>query len=465
VIRVGLLSFSDGRERVHQGLTPDIRGHEAKIKAILEQTGQMQVVAASDIVHSAEGALRLAQEAAGQRLDAVLFNIPVFAFPSYPVIAAQAMRVPLLLLGPHDARYPGLGGLLGAAGALSQVGVKHERVWADLDDPAVPAQILTWARAAAAATRLRGQVYGLIGGRSIGMYTGAAPGELWQRLFGVDIDHVDQSEIVRRARLVQPQTAQAARSWLEAHVKQIIFDGVQLTPEKLDFEVRCWIALQEIVDQFGFSFIGLKCHFDMSAFVSVQCLGAAFLNDPYDWRGPKQPVPLACEADSDGALTMQMLTLLTGRPSSLLDVRFLDQGKGVYVMPNCGAAATWFAGRSDDPAENLGRVRIVPSITKYAGGGAHVEFVFAAGDLTFARLSRSASGYRMVIGYGQTEEHAITDVRGASPHWPHAFVRMELSPKELVEKMEANHLHAVAGDWRNELQRLCKILDIEAVVL
>jgi L-fucose isomerase-like protein len=42
---------------------------------------------------------------------------------------------------------------------------------------------------------------------------------------------------------------------------------------------------------------------------------------------------------------------------------------------------------------------------------------------------------------------------------------MELSPKELVEKMEANHLHAVAGDWRNELQRLCKILDIEAVVL
>jgi L-fucose isomerase len=338
-------------------------------------------------------------------------------------------------------------------------------MWADLHDPALPGQILTWARAATAATRLRGQVYGLIGGRSIGMLTGAAPAELWQERFGVDIDHVDQSEIVRRARLVPESTAQAAGHWLEQHASAIAYDGAQLTPDKLDFEVRCWIALQEIIDQFKFSFIGLKCHFDMSEFFSVQCLAAAFVNDPYDWRGSKAPVPLACEADSDGALTMQMLTLLSGRPSCLLDVRFRDERKGVYVMPNCGATATWFAARSDDPAANLARVRIVPAITKYAGGGAHLEFVFSAGDLTFARLSRSAGGYRMVIGYGQAEEHVIREVEGAGPNWPHAFVRMDVTPDTLVQKMEANHLHAIGGDYRAELVKLCRILNIEAVTL
>lgn len=465
MIRVGLLSFSDGRERVHQGLAPDILEHQNVIKTILDQTSEIEIIAAPDIVHSAEMAGQLAQYLDGQRLDAVIFNIPVFAFPSYSVLAAQMLHVPLLLLGPHDARYPGLGGLLGAAGALTQLGIRHERLWLNLADPSVPRRILTFARAAATASRLRGQVYGLIGGRSIGMYTGAAPAELWQTHFGVDVDHVDQGEIVRRAALVPTDTVQAALHWLEQNVREIVLDSMQLTAEKLDFEIRCWIALQDIINQYSFDFVGLKCHFDMSEYFSVQCLGATFVNDAYDWRGPKHPVPLACEADSDGALTMQMLTLLSGKPSCLLDLRFLDAGKGVYVMPNCGAAATWFAARSNDPAQNLARVRIVPSINKYAGGGAHVEFVFAPGDLTLARLSHSPAGYRMVIGYGQTEDHAIKDVKGAAQHWPHAFVRMAVSPDKMVQTLEANHLHAVGGDYRAELLALCRILGIEAVVL
>jgi L-fucose isomerase len=94
---------------------------------------------------------------------------------------------------------------------------------------------------------------------------------------------------------------------------------------------------------------------------------------------------------------MQLLKLVSGKPSCLLDLRFFDPQKNVYVMPNCGAAPTWFAARSEDPAENLAQVRIVPSIAKYAGGGAHVEFVFEAGKLTLARLTRSPNGYQMAI--------------------------------------------------------------------
>ena len=465
VIRLGLLSFSDGRERVHQGLASDIQAHADRIREILERTGEIEIVPGTEIIHSAETARAEAQRLADMHLDGVILNIPVFAFPNYSVVAVQAGRGPYLLLGPHDSRYPGLGGLLGAAGALAQVGIPHERMWADLSDPAVPGPVLTWARAAATATRLRGCVYGLVGGRSIGMYTGAAPGELWQRIFGVDVDHVDQSEIVRRAGLVPGADVQAARSWLERHAGEIAFDGQQLTPEKLDFEIRCWIALQGLVDEYGFDLVGLKCHFDMIEFYSVQCLGATFLNDPYDWRGPKQPVPVACEADSDGALTMQLLALVSGQPSCLLDVRFFDQAKGVFVMPNCGAAPTWFAARSDDPAENLRQVRIVPAITKYAGGGAHIEFVFAPGEVTLARLFRSPAGYRMVITHGETVDLPIGGAVGTSAQWPHAFVRAGFSPDALVQAMEANHLHAVAGDYRAELIKLCRILNVEPVVL
>jgi L-fucose isomerase len=465
MIRMGLLSFSDGRDRVHESLAPEIRKHEVKIKEILEATGEIEVVVADEIVHSAETARQQSRQLTSYHLDGTILNIAVFAFPNYIVLAVQEGRGPYLLLGPHDSRYPGLTGLLAAGGALNQVGIPHERLWGDLEDERLPREVLAFARAAAAATRLRGQVYGLIGGRSIGMYTGVAPTELWQRLFGVDVDHVDQSEIVRRAPQVSSDEVRLAHHWLEKHVSEIVYDSVQLTPEKLDFELRCYIALKEIVSSRQLDFVGLKCHFDMSEFYSVQCLSAAFLNDPYDWRGPKQPVPLACEADSDGALTMQLLTLVSGKPSCLLDLRFFDPEKTVYVMPNCGAAPTWFAARSQDPVENLARVRIVPSIAKYAGGGAHVEFVFAEGELTLARLTRSPDGYRMIIMKGEAQDYPVQEVIGANPKWPHAFVRLNQTPMELVQNLQANHVHAVAGDYQKELTTLCRIQNISSTVL
>ena len=465
MIRLALLSFSDGRKRVHEDLKAAILAHQMRIKEIAEQSGEIEVLIGQEVVYSTDLARQEAQRLESLHPDAVIFNIPVFAFPNFSVIAANLLRGPFLLLGPQDPRYPGLGGLLGAGGALSQVGIAHERMWVDLEDPALPAQILQFARAGAAVTRLRGQVYGLIGGRSLGMYTGASPAEQWTRTFGVDIDHVDQSEILRRAQLVPQSTATEARSWLESNVQEIRYDGVQLTPEKLDFQVRCWVAVQEIIEQFSFDFVGLKCHYDMSEFFSTQCLAAAFVNDPYDWRGPKKPVPLSCEADSDGALTMQVMTLITNTPSCLLDLRFYDRKKNVLVMPNCGAAATWYAARSPDPAENLSRVRIVPSILKYAGGGAHVEFIYSPGPVTMARLSRSNAGYHMLITRGETIHCSPSEVTGAAANWPHAFVRADVTIQQLVKHMEANHLHLVAGDCVEELKLFSKMQNIQCTVL
>jgi L-fucose isomerase len=465
LIRLALLSFSDGRQRVHEALKADILAHQARIQEIAEQTGEIKILTGQEVICSTDLARQEAMRVDSLHPDGVIFNIPVFAFPNLSVIAASLLRAPFLLFGPQDPRYPGLGGLLGAAGALSQVGIAHERIWADLHDPTLPGQLLQFGRASKAATRLRGQVYGLIGGRSIGMYTGTSPAEVWTRTFGVDVDHVDQSEILRRAQYISEADATAARVWLESHVQEICYDGVQLTPEKLDFQIRCWLAVQEIIEQFSFDFIGLKCHYDMSEFYSTQCLAAAFVNDPYDWRGPKNPVPLSCEADSDGALTMQIMRLITNRPTSLLDLRFYDRKNNVLVMPNCGAAATWYAARSSSPEENLARVRLVPSIVKYAGGGAHVEFTYSPGPVTLARLSRSEAGYHLLVTHGETVQHRPTEITGAATNWPHAFVRTDVPVQQFVKHMQANHLHLAAGDCVEELTLFAKMKNIPCTVL
>jgi L-fucose/D-arabinose isomerase len=463
--KIGMIAFSDGRARVHQDLLPDIEKHRRAICARLEIQDEFDLLADYEIVHSNLTAQQVARQAVLDDLDGVIFLIPVFAFPNYVVIVARLLERPLLLLTPQDPSYPGLTGLLAAGGALQQIGIHHQRLWANPDDLNFADEILTFTRAARASVRLKGQVYGLIGGRSIGMATGAAPAEIWMRKFGVDIDHVDQSELVRRAKLVPNEELALAKDWFQAHLRRIVFDNELFTPEKWDFQLGCYIALKDIVQEQHFDFAGIKCHYDMSEFYSVQCISAAFLNDPYDWHGPKKSVPLACEADSDGALTMQIMHLITQKPACLLDLRFFDRHRQVYVMPNCGAAPTWFAAQSDLPEENLAHVSLVPSISKYAGGGAHVQFTFKESDLTLARLTRSEKGYQLVIAYGRTVVLPPAQVPGAVPSWPHAFVSMGVEPSTLVRALQANHLHAVAGNYVRELQLFAQLHEIETVVL
>jgi len=102
--------------------------------------------------------------------------------------------------------------------------------------------------------------------------------------------------------------------------------------------------------------MGIKCHYDLSEYYVTSCVNAMLLNDPYDWNGPKPSTVMACEADSDGALTMQILKLISGYPSLLFDARSYDFENKVLVCCNCGAQPSWYAARSDNPEEYLSKV-------------------------------------------------------------------------------------------------------------
>jgi L-fucose isomerase len=281
----------------------------------------------------------------------------------------------------------------------------------------------------------------------------------------VDTDHVDQWEIVRRAETVEPERVAAGIAWLAERTGGVHYDGVQLTPARLERQVRAYLATKDIAAEYGWDFLGIKCHYEMSEYYAVQCLSATLLNDPYDWEGPKEPSVVSCEADSDGALSMQLLKLISGQPVALLDVRFYDQQAGLWVLSNCGAAPTWFAARSDDPAENLAQVQLVPSTPKYLAGGAHVWFQFREGPVTVARLQRAGDAYQLVVLRGTVEERPVDSVVGSSTIWPLAFVRLDSPVESLVETLNANHLHLVSGDFTQELELAAKFLRIETITL
>lgn len=466
--RIGILTFDDGRIGPHEAQIEENKAFENRLRQRLEAAG-VEVVT-GEIVWSNETAVSEARKLRLAEVDATIFNYAVWAFPQFTTMAAQFAPGPYLLFGQINPAKPGMVALLAAAGALDQMGIQYRRVFGAIEDEGVFRKVMSFVRAAHAAAALKGETFGLFGGRSIGINTAVAPTDLWMEQFGIDVEHVDQWEIVRRATPMRDDPkVMRAQKWLEERVRKIHYDGKQLTPEKLRLQIASYYAVRQIIDEKGFDFVGIKSQTELSDNFVVQDVAETFLNDPYDWDGPHEPIVCATEADMDAALTMEIFKHITGEPVLFADIRHYFEDHGLLDLVNSGAHATYFAGRSLDPEVNLKHVELRPQDFFYPAGGAAVFHVAQPGQVTLARLTRERRQYRMHIVRGefvrlepQEEERLIKLVQW---NWPHAYVRLACSAETFLQNMSANHIHAVYGDWVDDLLNFCWQKGIEARVL
>ncbi|MFD9890129.1 L-fucose/L-arabinose isomerase family protein [Amycolatopsis sp. NPDC059027] len=460
--RIGVINISDGRDYVHGGIADFIRSNEDKLVASLTAAGH-EVVRAPSAVSANTLATSHAREIDAANVDLTVLHYCVWAFPHFTMLAAGALRGPLVLVANTDPVQPGMVGMLAAGGALDQIGRAHVRLWGDPEDSALVEEIGVRASAASAVSRLRGSTFGRIGGRPMGMNTAVANTDQWQRKFGVDVEEIDQWEIVRRAEAADAAEKAKARDWLEQHAT-VRYDGKKLTPELLERQIGSYLAMRELIDEWHLDFSGIKGQPELTGHFATMDVAEAFLNDPYDWNGPKETHVCATEADMDGALTMQLMKHLSGTPVLFADVRHYHADRDIWDLCNSGQHATWFAARSDDPAENLAKVTLHPEVFFFPAGGASVEHVAAPGRMTLGRLTRKDGEYRLQLMLGEFENYdepttaALT--AQSTPEWPHAFARLDAPAETFLSRFGANHIHAIPGDCRAELRAVCELLDI-----
>lgn len=462
---LGILGFSDGDPEVHKQLQGIVQAQVDAIVDALKADGRVDVIVAEAQVNSVQSAKELAEEMKRKNVDATLFSYGVFAFPNFSAIAAQNGKGPFLLAANLNPDWPGMVAMLAAGGALHHLGIEHFRVAGDVRQPDVLEQIVTFARCAMVVNSLNGMKYGLFGGRSLGMYSSTVSMQDWQKLFGIDVEHIDQSEIVREAENVPEEEVEKAFRWLTENVGKIAYNGATFTPEKLKTQIRHYQATKKLIEQNQLDFVGVKCHYEMSRHYCTECLSAAFLNDPYDWDGPKPTCVCACEADSDAALTMEILKLLTNDPVIFMDVRHYDAENDVMVFCNCGSQSTYYAAASNNYQENLAKVTLYPALDIYAGGGCHVNMQTKPGGATIARLCRSEGKYRMVIIPCEFVSMPVEKEAETTKEWPHVFAKLPFDHQIFLNNFDANHCHAVYGNHVDELKMICKMLHIEVDML
>jgi L-fucose isomerase len=338
-------------------------------------------------------------------------------------------------------------------------------VCGDLDDPAVRAQLGLHARAGASVRALEGTTFGRIGGRPMGMYTAVSNTDEWMKLFAVDVEEIDEWELVRRSETVPKKEVTAARAWLERVSGGVHYDGSKLTPESLERQLRSYFAMRELIRDWKLAFSGIKGQPELTDHYATMDVTEAFLNDPYDWDGPKETHVCATEADMDGALTMQILKGLSGTPVLFADVRHYHADRNIWDLCNSGQHATWFAARSDHAEENLAHVHFYPEVFYFPAGGASVHHLAAPGEMTFARLTRRDSRYRLHVLRGRFEQFDQETnerlMRASTYEWPHAFASLDASSSDILARYSSNHIHAVPGDYVDELKLVCELLDVE----
>jgi len=462
--KIGLIVFAEGRQRedVYQARKPAADRETAKLISAL--SGDALVVPARPLeVRAKEDLLAALESLESQGVDSILLSVPTFV---QAALAAKGVRLatrPCMLLGNNAPDTYSQVGFFAAAGAIEQAGLPYRRITGDIAEKSVLAEILLYSRAVAADRAISGKTYGMIGGRSLGISTGTTDSALWLRLFGIDIEHLDQLTLVQEAEKIPDEDVKRHTEWIKRHYGEVRFQEGRFEEAHLDRMVRSYLAVRELIKGYSLDFVGIKCQPELSNGFVLQCLTVQLLNDRYDADGPKVSVPCSCEADCDGALTMELLKQLSdGKPTALQDI--FSVGEDKLVLANCGSSASYFAALSDDQDKNLKEVYLIPHGFGAAGGAA-TQFPFAPGVYTYARLVRTPEGYRMLYFLGNVEKTEREDLKKYVWYRPTAVIRNSVNAKLFSRTFACNHLHCTSGDFTRELSEYCKLKGISSIRL
>lgn len=450
MVRIGLVAISDERPEIHNADEQHNRDYLHRIKATLEEISDIEFIVEEVIVHSMEEAVSSAKRMRALDIAGVAMVHNMWTFARLAAMYARVFDGPVAGYTNKDPQRPALVGLLCSAGTIDKMGVYHPRIIGDIGLPEVQGEFLAWARAAGVKSKLIGETYCNFGGRSMGMGTAVRDSNDWIRRYGVDVEQIDQIAVVERAKRIDSALVDRAFEWLKDSVGHI--DGC-VPAEKIKNQIRLYEATKAICSERGIDFYGIKCQPELSEMTdyAVPCLNQAFSNSTYDWNGPKKPVVCACEADMGAAMSMRLLQGVSGQPALFMDFRDYDEVRGEFIFCNCGSQSVCYA-------RDISDVHLVKTDKYYPAGGVHVQYVCDDAEVTVARLCEDAEGEWMAIIPGTFVYYDRVRCNETSPLWPHAYVKANVSPAEVMRVYGSNHGHAVRGNWVKELSHLGNML-------
>jgi L-fucose isomerase-like protein len=389
-------------------------------------------------------------------VDAVVLFSGTWVWASHLVGAirdfAASGKGIILWTNPGSQGWRPVGGLV-MHGALKEIGLKHRFVYGSFKDPEEVEKITSYCRACAMKNALNMSVIGTFGGRGMGQTCGAADPSQWMKVFGIDIDSRDTTELLETAKNITANEIREAKDRIQKLFTESIPDN-----DQAERSIRLYLAIKKLVKKNDWDFYTIQSFPGLGDEYSATCFAQSMMLE--------DGIGTSTLGDFNTALTVKCLTDLSEEPVYYGDLQHIDKSNNEIKIIGDGACPPSLASKLGPAgfAEHG-----IP--TEGEAGGLSIKLVCKAGEGVLARLGRNNGQFEMIITRctifeppaGQLEKRKN---ECGIPFWPHGFVKAEGDIDILLE--EWNNEYACLGYGAHlyeELKAFCEITGIKAIAL
>ncbi len=358
----------------------------------------------------------------------------------------------VLWTNPGSQGWRPVGGLV-MQGALKEVEIKHRFVYGSYDDRKEVKKIVSYCRASHEKNMLNMSTIGVFGGRGMGQTCGVADPSQWMRMFGVDIDSRDTTELLNAADAITAEEIQKSKTDIQPFFEDSIPDD-----ETAERSIRLYLAIKKIMEKENWSTYTIQSFPGLGDDYSATCFAQSMmLNDG---------VGTSTLSDFNTLLTSKLMTDLSDERVYYGDLQHIDKSNNEIKIIGDGACPPSLAGKLGPAgfAEHG-----IP--TEGEAGGISVKLVCKPGEGVLARVGRNNGEFEMVIVRCSIfeppkEELEKRQLECGIPFWPHAFVTTHCDIGQLQHA--CNNEYAVLGygdHLYDELTDFCELTGIKVVAL
>jgi len=390
-----------------------------------------------------------------EEIDAVILFSGTWVWAAHLVGAirdyASTGKGLVLWTHPGSQGWRPVGGLV-MHGGLLEIGVPHKFVYGAADDRDTIAQLVGYARAAHLKNWLNLSTFGAFGGRGMGQTCGVADPSQWMRVFGVDIDSRDTSELIRTAESI----TQSEIASLMPRLKELF--GVAPDSNVVnERSIRLYLALKKVVEREKFDFYTIQSFPGLGDNYSATCFAQSMMLE--DGHGT------STLGDFNTGLTVLLLTKLSKERVYYGDLQHVDVKTREIKIIGDGACPPSLAGKLGPAgfAEHG-----IP--TEGEAGGLSVKLVCKVGEGVLARLGRVNGEFQMVLSRASVFEPPKDKLPArlnecGIPFWPHGFVTAHADMRELLQHWTNEYACLGYGeDLFPTLVNFCELTGIKAIL-
>lgn len=371
--------------------------------------------------------------------------------PSWAVIATieQFKHKPMLLWGltgyMQGERFVTTADQAGTTALrkpMRDMSFRFKYVVSRLGKPAPADEIASFARACAAAERLRSAKIGMAGYRDMRLYGTLYDGVSLKTRVGPEIEHFELLELVQYMESLAEKDIAAA---IDHMLKNWSFMK-EPRPETLRQTARLYLAMKRKIEERGYDGISYSDVDGIKKLLKFAPAGAmTLLHD-------NMTVCSVPENDCLGAVTQLMTRFLTGQVSAYLEFYEFTENGALMGVPDYV------------PREIVdGKVTVLPNAFGDFGEGLLNVSRLKTGQATIARLGHNGGDYFLHVAAGTARAPLKWEEAGwapPAPQLPSLEIDFESDPDDFIQNVLGQHYILAYGDLRGVYRDLCSLLDV-----